>query len=238
MFSTQSTAKEIQDAHVDTVIIPIGSTEQHGYHLPIGTDTYIAEAIAKRMAEHFGALKLFAVPVTTSQEHRGRKGSAWVSSSTLFQYIGDMMDSLHSQGFKRVILVLAHGGVVISPALTREFNTKYPDMHVVYMNVFQFVKVPDMLSLLEGKKNVHACEMETSIMMYEHPDLLKKEWIEDCVPEVGTKCLDYLSIYKYSPTGVWGMPSLATPEKGKKALEILVRECINFTEDAFQNCFE
>ena len=97
MFSTQSTAKEIQDAHVDTVIIPIGSTEQHGYHLPIGTDTYIAEAIAKRMAEHFGALKLFAVPVTTSQEHRGRKGSAWVSSSTLFQYIGDMMDSLHSQ---------------------------------------------------------------------------------------------------------------------------------------------
>ena len=62
--------------------------------------------------EHFGALKLFAIPVTTSQEHRGRKGSAWVSSSTLFQYIGGIMDSLHSQGFKRVILVLAHGGVI------------------------------------------------------------------------------------------------------------------------------
>ena len=120
MLDMFSTGKEIREANPETVILPIGSTEQHGPHLPVATDTLIADMVAAGMAEKLNAVRLYTIPVTTSMEHRDKKGSVWVTSPVLYQYLESILDSLHEQGYKRVILVVTHGGVMIANPLTRD----------------------------------------------------------------------------------------------------------------------
>ena len=133
--------------------------------------------------------------------------------------------------------MVTHGGVMIANPLTREINHKYPDMHVVCINPSLFTAEPEIQSLLESKVVIHACEVETSLLLHKHPDLVRKELIEDCVPEVSNDYMDYRPIFQYSTNGVWGSPSFATAEKGEKILQVMIDKSVALAEEAFRKGF-
>jgi len=92
ILTVYNTSKEIEESKVDTAILPIGSIEQHGPHLPLGTDWIIVQEIAKRLAEKIGDCYLLpAIPYSNSQEHLGFSGTISLKPSTLAQMIRDIV---------------------------------------------------------------------------------------------------------------------------------------------------
>ena len=231
MLSTYSTADEIQDSGVDLALLPIGSTEQHGSHLPLATDYIIAAALGEKVAEKLGAFLLPAMPISTCREHMGKKGSIWINPDTFFHMMRDIVMSLKEQGFKRVVILQAHGGIFMLTPIVRELNAVNADIKVIRVDLSQFSQTKEMEEILECRNNLHACESETSLMLYLNEEFVRKDRIMDWLPNVPRDYLNYASIFKYSSIGVWGMPSLATAEKGEKILNILTEKCVEYVNN-------
>jgi len=229
-----STADEIKDANTDTVVLSVGSTEQHGPHLPVGTDFIIAGAVAKGVAEKLGAYLLPTLPISNCREHMGKKGSVWMNPDTFYNMIKDILLSLKEQGFKKIIYIQAHGGIFTGAPAIREVNATNPDIKVVKIDLVQYFTSDEMKGILECKDNLHACEYETSLMLHLNEELVKKDLIEDSIPNVPRDFLNYGSIFKYSKNGVWGKPSLATKEKGEKLLKLLVDKSVEYSNWVFK----
>ena len=234
MLSYYSTIKEIEESNVDTVILPIGSVEQHGSHLPIGTDYIFIQAVAKEVAEQMNAFLLPTIPFSTCYEHRGKKGSSICTRpNTFYQMLEELVLNLHGQGFKKVILLLGHGGVFIAGPVVRELNSMHDDLQVVLVHPIMNDKV---MAVLDCKEELHAGEMETSCMLHLCEDAVKKDLMmqNDYIPDVPREYLNYASLLKLSATGVWGKPSLATKEKGAKLLDVTVKETVKYIEKALE----
>ena len=210
------TADEICALDPELAIIPIGSIEQHGAHLPIMTDWAIATELARRVAEKMGAFLLPAFPVSTCREHMGKKGSVWMAPTTFYQMMHDVIMSLKDQGFKKVGLIIAHGGVFIANPLVRDLNAKYnPELQVAFVT-------PDTVNVrsITETPGLHADESETSQMLLIAPETVHMEKAVDCDPDVPRSYLNYGSIFRATPSGVWGYPTKATAEKGEKILAL------------------
>ena len=223
------TADEICELDPDLAIIPVGSIEQHVPHLPIMTDWAIATELGKRVAERMNAFLLPAFPISTCREHMGKKGSVWMAPTTFYQMMHDVIMSLKDQGFKRVGLLITHGGVFIAGPLVRDLNAKFnPDLQVALVNcdVIDYAKVTETPGL-------HADESETSQMLAIAPETVHMDRAVDCDPDVPRRYLNYGSIFRASPSGVWGYPTKATAEKGEKILEFSVETIINEFNRAF-----
>ncbi|MEN6312901.1 MAG: creatininase family protein [Clostridiaceae bacterium] len=227
----ESTADEIESGNNGIAVLPIGSTEQHGPHLPIATDFIIAGSVAKGVAEKLGAYLLPALPISTCREHMGKKGSVWMNPDTFYNMVGDIVMSLKEQGFKKVVIILGHGGIFIANPAVRELNATNPDIKVIKVDLCQLNQSAEIASIIECKDNLHACEMETSLMLYLREDLVRKEKIVDCIPGVPRDYLNYGSIFRYSKCGVWGKPSLASKEKGERILKVYVEKSIEYIND-------
>ena len=125
------TADEIVALDPEIAVIPVGSLEQHGPHLPVMTDWAIAMELGKRVADKMGAYLLPALPISTCREHMGKKGSVWMEPTTFYQMMTDIVMSLKVQGFKKVAIVQCHGGIFVMTPLVRDLNAKNnPDMMV------------------------------------------------------------------------------------------------------------
>ena len=115
----------------DAVLLPVGSTEQHGPHAPLGTDTITADEVARRTAARSGDELLIAppIPVGVAAEHRQFRGSLWVSADTFQAYVGEVVGALAAHGWNRIIIVNGHGGNVpaleiVTAELTRELSAR------------------------------------------------------------------------------------------------------------------
>ena len=225
-----STADEINSSGIDTAILPIGSTEQHGPHLPIITDTMQISAIAEKVAEKIGVFLLPTLPISTCIEHMGKKGSIWMNAETFYRMMDDIVSCLKQQGFKRVIILQGHGGVFILGPFIREYNAKSTDTKVIRYDIMNAFQVDEINDLIDSGVAMHACEFETSLMLYLAEEFVRKELIEDCVPDVPRDFLNYGSILKFSKNGVWGKPSYATKEKGEKIFNLIVNDVIKYIE--------
>lgn len=237
MITYCSTREEIENSNVDTVVIPIGSVEQHGPHLPIGTDFMIAERIAAAVSERIGALLLPVLPISTCREHKGSKGSVWMNSDTFYHMLKDITECLRLQGFKKVVLLIAHGGVFISGPAVREINSDNDDIKLIRVDIVNFISSLQTEGILEFDSNLHACEYETSLMLFLNEKLVRKEKIKDYVPDVPREFLNYASILKFSKNGVWGKPSLANAQKGEQVFNLMVQwsvDYINKVNDIFK----
>ncbi len=230
MLDYYSTADEIQDSGIDTALLPVGSVEQHGPHLPIATDLMIASAVGKKVSERLNVLLLPTLPVSTCREHMGKKGSVWINPDTFYYMIRDIVLSLKEQGFKRVILLIAHGGIFIANPAVRELNATNNDIKVIKVDLVGFMGSKEMAVILDCEDNLHAGELETSIILYLDKELVKKKKNVDSIPGVPRDYLNYGSIFKYSENGVWGKPSLASCEKGEKIFGLLVDMSINYVK--------
>lgn len=238
MIDYKSTVDEIIASGTDTAIIPIGSTEQHGPHLPMCTDICTAEYIARGIAEKTGAYLLPTLPISTCYEHKGKKGSVWMRPTTFYNMLQDICLCLRDQGFKKIGVVLGHGGIFIANPAIRELNACYDDIKVARLDLTTYFTDPELSNILEFRGNLHACEFETSAMLYLMEDAVKKEKIAeaDFVPDVPREYMNYQPLVKLSKTGVWGKPSLGTKEKGEKIMKLLVEKACADMEKAFELC--
>lgn len=158
----------------------------------------------------------------------GKKGSIWLKPDLFYSLLTNICGTLKEQGFKRVILVLAHGGIFVAGPAVREINATMGDFKAISVDLVHFYQSAEVMSILESRNNLHACEIETSLMLYLKEDLVRIDRIEDSLPDVPRDFLNYNSIFKYSSNGVWGSPSLATREKGMNIFTILIEESMKY----------
>ena len=115
----------------DRIVLPIGSTEQHGY-LSLETDNILAERVSAEAAEPLGVLVLPAFPYGLTPNFAAYPGSPTLRLETFIAVLRDLLDSLHSQGFRRFLVVNGHGGNLPGNALVREWVASHPDAKALF----------------------------------------------------------------------------------------------------------
>jgi creatinine amidohydrolase len=211
-------------AETDLAILPIGSIENHGPHLPVTTDWIIADSLARGIAEKTGGFYIPALPISTNKEHRGKRGSVGMHSDVFYRMVFDICLDLKAQGFKRIGIIQGHGGIFVMNPIIRELNADHnPDLFVVKLDIMEICWTAfQSQGLLESPMGIHAEEAETSLLLHLHPELVNMSKAVDFYPETPRSYLNYGGILRYCPDTVWGSATKGTAEKGKKMLEIAI----------------
>ena len=230
----QRTADEIMAADPELAILPVGSVEQHGPHLPVMTDWAIAAELGRAVAEKMNAFLLPALPISTCREQMGKKGSVWMEPVTFYRMMTDIILSLKTQGFKKVGILQCHGGIFIMTPLVRDLNAKYnPELMVANVDPCTFWPVLYREGIIETDTELHAGEVETSQILAIAPETVHMDRAVDFVPTISRPYLSYGSIFRASPTGVWDEPSKASAEKGRRVFARSAELAVDALNDAF-----
>src|SRR3954466_5963093 len=115
----------------DRVVLPVGSTEQHGY-LSLETDNILAERVSAEAAEPLGVLVLPVLPYGLTPSFAAYPGSPTLRLETFAAVLRDLLDSLHGQGFRRFLLVNGHGGNIAGGSAAREWAAAHPDAQAIF----------------------------------------------------------------------------------------------------------
>jgi creatinine amidohydrolase len=115
----------------DRIVLPLGSTEQHGY-LSLETDNILAERVSAEAAEPLGVLVLPVVPYGLTPSFAAYPGSPTLRLETFVSVVRDQLDSLHGQGFRRFLLVNGHGGNLPAGSLVREWTAAHPEAQAMF----------------------------------------------------------------------------------------------------------
>jgi len=215
-------------ADTELAILPIGSIENHGAHLPVVTDFLIADALGKSVAEKTKGFYLPALPISTNKEHRGKRGSVGMHSDVFYRMVTDICLDLKAQGFKRIGIIQGHGGIFVMNPIVRELNADHnPDLFVVKLDPMEICwPAFQSLGLLEAPAGIHADEVETSLMLHLRPELVNMSKAVDFYPKTPRSYLNYGGMLRYCPDTVWGAATKGSAEKGKKMFDAMVPEII------------
>ena len=233
MVDWRNTSEEIRASGATTAVINIGSVEQHGAHLPVGTDTIIGQHLAREVARALGAYLLPSFAVSNCQEHMGRAGTVWLKPLTLFAVVNDVCLSLLQQGFHRVVIIPSHGGLWVLKPAVRELNLNHEDLTVLL--VPESIGGDSAAILTDSGLDLHAGEAETSMMLHLDPATVKMDLAVDGRPAVGREYLDYATIGQVSPSGVWGAATQGTSAKGQRLLEERVEAIVRYCRETFEH---
>ena len=174
--------REAIDQGWTTVVVAVGSTEQHGPHLPTMTDARIGDAVAGLVAHKLGdALVARTIDVGVSEHHLAFAGTISLKPDTLLSILRDYIDSLVRSGFTRIVFVPTHGGNF--PAVERgvtEARAAHTGVEVCgYTDLLGFAGFLNQVSAEFGvspeASGAHAGENETSMMMLLEPDLVVRD---------------------------------------------------------------
>lgn len=219
-------------------IVPVGSVEQHGYHLPVSTDTVLADAIAglgaSRVADELPVLVTPPVWAGLSPHHMDFGGTITLEVETMIAVLRDVAASVLDNGFDAVLFLNGHGGnVALQGTAVTKVGREFPDAQVLGLTYFQLAEsFVDEIRESDTGGMAHGGEFETSLMLHLRPDLVRTEraeatYMEDPY-ELRRKDLFHggpLSVYRsftaYSDSGAIGDPDLATAEKGAELYERL-----------------
>lgn len=235
---TEITAVAHRDGSV--LLIPVGSLEQHGRHLPTGTDTILATAAAQAGAEHVrdDVPVLLSPPLWAgySPHHFPFGGTVSLQHDTFIDTIVDVVDSAARNGFDAIVLVNGHGGnsSLLSTAITVAGRSN-PEVDVSTFLYLDLIR-PHLEDVQRSDvPGVHGGELETSLMLAVRPDLVDESEMSSTPQRepytgAGTDLLDrgpvsvYRSFDEYTDTGTLGDPSAASATSGERALDILGTE--------------
>lgn len=235
---------EVEEAlkKTDVVIVPVGSTEQHGTHLPLGSDTLqaadMARMVVKRLAgEGITVCASTAIPFGISHAHMKFPGTITLSSETMMRVITEVCRSLHVHGFRKFMFVYGHAGNLATLRLVaqnlalilRDSKLIVPDWLPVMS-----AKYPEILKSPRPKDEHHSAEGETARQMYSTPKLVSKNRGEPFYmpeemdpyakkPYVGSVTIAQsgVGMKEMTPFGVMGDASRATAETGEKLYEVI-----------------
>ncbi|WP_135305607.1 creatininase family protein [Haloarcula amylovorans] len=178
MHITTETWTDLNDVETNLALLPVGSTEQHGPHAPLGTDTLNAEEVAERAAEEYDGEVVVApaVPVGVAEEHRAFTGTLWTSESTFRAYLRDVVESLAHHGWDHVVLVNGHGGNI---AALREVAGRISRHDEAYAVPFTWFDEVGEHSSDMG----HGGPLETSLLQYANPETVHEDRLETAAEE-------------------------------------------------------
>ncbi|WP_055077352.1 creatininase family protein [Pseudanabaena sp. 'Roaring Creek'] len=215
------------------VIIPIGSTEQHGPTGLIGTDFICAEAIARAVGEKADALVTSTLTLGMAEHHTGFAGTISLKPSTLNLVIHDVVRSLAKHGFKRFFFLNGHGGniAVLKNAFT-EIANELPDTSFRLGNWWASNEIYKLVKELYGnQEGYHATPSEIAVTMYLYPDSIKNAPLSQSVNK-DSRIYSPEEFRQRYPDGRMGSnPALATVEHGKQLFELAVKELVSQYND-------
>lgn len=239
-FLPRLSAKEIKeiDKEKGLVILPIGAIEQHGPHLPVYTDTLIAEGLLSEALNHMSeddqVWVLPTLPYGKSNEHFGHPGVLSLSYAALQQVVLDIGQSLKKSGFRRIVIFNTHGGNSdLLNMMARELRIA-TGLMVFRLNGMDFAgEINHLFSEEELKFGIHGGDVETSIVL-----ALEEQWVNmdlapnenfNKIPDIGLKGGPYAAwlIDDISSSGILGCAAKATSKKGVKAIEYLGKRISN-----------
>jgi creatinine amidohydrolase len=229
------------------VLLPLGSFEQHGPHLPFTTDSDLVTAVA-RGVECQRPEKILCLPTVWtghSTHHLRFPGTLSVHQMPYIQLIVDLCEGIAGMGAKKVFLLNGHGGndVPLRAAL-RELKSLHPGITFVFANYWSLaVKTIKQVRTSELGGIGHACELETSLMLHLHPDRVRMHLARRDGPghddpyrktdmQYGRPVYMVHEFEEITTNGTIGHPDLATAEKGERFLNGIVSEVTEFV-DAF-----
>lgn len=202
-----------------TVIIPFGSVEEHGIHLPIGTDTihvYELSMLVSRLYPVFVTPPLWYGLCRSTSQHPGTIG---IKGSTLRAITMDVVESCYAQGFRNFVLISGHAGgthMAFIADAGEELLQRHCDINVAVLTVLDLVaKIAD--GIVETEGDSHAGEVETSLMLHLRNEYVK-EGGEREFPSFPKHILARNKL-RYWPGGVWGDPQKASQKKGEIILQ-------------------
>lgn len=224
---------QLKESGIRTAVLPVGSIEQHSRHLPLGTDTIIANEMSRRISMNLTDMGhpnylLPAISFATSLEHRGFIGTVTLRPPTLGLVIKDVVHSLYENDFQYVMLLNFHGGNFILKPTVREINYDRTDRKVVYYD--GSAAPEEAVQEIFETQEMHSGEAETSMILAINPDWVGEDR-PDFVPEYPRPDLDMVSMKKLTPQGIWGHASKGTAGKGEKYMELESRYAALFLLD-------
>jgi len=222
--------ERLQAAGCRTAVVALGSTEQHGPHLPFATDTWIADALAERFCRRVGdALHLPALPLGCAAEHAAFPGTLSLRWDSLRGLLVDVLGGLARQGFSTVFVFSAHGG---NDAFLRESTAALasaaaPATLIVHAGI-RLAALFHAASVAEGvpaaASGHHAGEFETSIMLGLHPDTVRRGDVAAGLIETGDDAqrVFYPNLRTQAASGVVGDPRPAAAARAARYLDVWV----------------
>lgn len=231
--------QEITDAlkETDTVIVPLGTVEQHAAHLPVGTDVIIPVTVAKRVAEKAKVLVAPPIYYGNSLSMADMKGVFTITPDTLASLLLDLCKSFAKQGFKKIVFLNGHSGNKQVLSFIGQRARKETGALIARVDWWD-IAAEDIPKICESTVQ-HADEGETSMMLACRPDLVNlkkatKDDTHDKLTEVLTNGKPknmpdvYVPFTKWSKTGLIGDATKATKTKGEKIMKAVVNNIVHF----------
>lgn len=243
----------VDKAHA-AVLLPVSAVEQHGPHLPVGTDAIILRALLKNFSKvtgHFQEDEVIIAPQITvgkSNEHMDFPGTMTLTAKTMYDVIDEYTAAIAKWGFRKLILTNSHGGNTdLLNLLSRDLRIKYGmEIYVFDWWFTDFWK--EILQKVQESKSpygvFHACELETSLMLHIAPQMVDMEQAKDETPDRQFEGDRFISLYgpvtmgwktrDVSHSGVIGDPEEASAEKGQVLMDFAVQKLTAIIEEILQ----
>jgi creatinine amidohydrolase len=221
MLITTATSTDEAARNATVAMLPVGSFEQHGDHLPLATDTLVACIIANRLATTYNLLLLPPVTMSCSHEHADFAGTVSISSRTLIAIIDDVQSSLARSGIEHLVLVNGHGGNYVLSNVAQEANVA--KRKVALFPGREDFRIARGRAAMETttSEDMHGGEWETSILLHAYPDVVRSTYSQSDHDAPQRPHLLITGIQAYAMKGIIGKPSVASATKGQAVLDSL-----------------
>jgi creatinine amidohydrolase len=228
-----------------SILVPIGSIEQHGPHLPLGVDSFQAIDLAEEIAEQSGILTTPPLWFGDANYHMAYPGTISLSTETIVSLLGDVYESLCTHGFQNIITINGHrvGNLSAIDTASRKAREEHPDIHFATIDPLR-IAAEEHRDNREGKQGygLHGGEFETSFLLFKRPELVEMDKAVKVVEESGSQ---YQSIVlvdlentvmeadsshdaSTDEPGHKGDPTLASAEKGEMIYNIIVDNSVEY----------
>jgi creatinine amidohydrolase len=247
VFLGEMTNREVEEFLTTrhTVIIPTGSTEQHGPHAPLLTDVLIPQEVARRVAPQIGAVVAPPINYALSYPHVGFTGLVHIRIPTFMAMVEDLCVAFANAGFKRIIFLNGHydNTYAIAYACANAADKLSKDVKAFPLNYWDGMTAEEVGEFSGLKNGMHANAAETSAILAINPNLIDRERTNTEFPPFpeftvnsGPVHTAFFftspgSVYWATKSGTWGDPTKATPEMGERYLQIGVKSTLAVLEN-------
>jgi creatinine amidohydrolase len=247
-YLTWTQVSQLPDKANTVIVLPAGSTEQHGPHLPCAVDTIIAAGVVghalARLPADVPAYALAPITYGKSDEHLHFPGTVTLEGTTLLETITQIGESVYRMGFRKLLIVNGHGGQPqVMEMAARELRLRHGDYTVLPHFTWRVPHVAGQyMSDREKRLSMHAGHAETAILMALAPHTVHMQHaVASYPPEFPSKVLSSdgrpacaWTARDFGPSGVIGDPLPATPEQGRAILESLAESWAQGITDLYR----